>query len=302
LPYQRATERFREEVAERHEHGVCLERLRQTFSLSWSTIERWVWHVLSRRVAETEGAPAPRVMGIDEHFFTRRHGFATTLANLRTHKVHDVVLGRSEASLVDYLEKMPGKWRTRIVLMDLSETFRSIVRKHFDNALIVADRFHVVRLVNQHFMEAWKSFDAVGRKNRGLVSLMRRHAHNLKPEQVPKLRAYLAERPLLERLYDFKQDLCRMLSLKKLTQRACKRVIPDFLFAIRELLDAPLETLNVLGRTLASWKDEIARMWRFTKTNSITEGLHNKMETLSRRAYGFRNFRNYRLRVKALCG
>jgi hypothetical protein len=40
-------------------------------------------------------------------------------------------------------------------------------------------------------------------------------------------------------------------------------------------------------------------MWRFTKSNAITEGLHNKMEVISRRAYGFRNFQNYRLRVRA---
>jgi transposase len=38
-------------------------------------------------------------------------------------------------------------------------------------------------------------------------------------------------------------------------------------------------------------------MWRFSKTNGITEGFHNKMEMISRRAYGFRNFENYRLRV-----
>ena len=42
-------------------------------------------------------------------------------------------------------------------------------------------------------------------------------------------------------------------------------------------------------------------MWRFTKNNGITEGFHNKMETISRVAYGFRNFENYRLRVKVLC-
>jgi hypothetical protein len=30
--------------------------------------------------------------------------------------------------------------------------------------------------------------------------------------------------------------------------------------------------------------------------------LHSKMEVISRRAYGFRNFQNYRLRVRALCG
>ena len=39
-----------------------------------------------------------------------------------------------------------------------------------------------------------------------------------------------------------------------------------------------------------------------SRNNGITEGFHNKKETLSRQAYGFRNFENYRLRVKVLCG
>ncbi|MCF6776260.1 transposase, partial [Thiotrichales bacterium 19X7-9] len=54
--------------------------------------------------------------------------------------------------------------------------------------------------------------------------------------------------------------------------------------------------------TLYKWKDEIARMWRFTKNNGITEGFHRKMKLIQRRAYGFRNFENYRLRVKIACG
>ncbi|UAK45266.1 transposase [Legionella longbeachae] len=35
--------------------------------------------------------------------------------------------------------------------------------------------------------------------------------------------------------------------------------------------------------------------------NGITEGFHRKMKLIQRRAYGFRNFENYRLRVKVLC-
>ena len=57
----------------------------------------------------------------------------------------------------------------------------------------------------------------------------------------------------------------------------------------------------LLGTTLHSWSEEIARMWRFTRSNGITEGFHNKMETISRQAYGFRNFENYRQRVQVLC-
>ncbi|MGI4901559.1 MAG: transposase, partial [Janthinobacterium lividum] len=66
-------------------------------------------------------------------------------------KVCDVVLGRSESSLKGYLSQLPGREKVRVVVMDLSDTYRQIVRKYFPNAKIVADRFHVVRLVNQHF-------------------------------------------------------------------------------------------------------------------------------------------------------
>jgi transposase len=60
--------------------------------------------------------------------------------------------------------------------------------------------------------------------------------------------------------------------------------------------------LRALTKTLQSWLEPIVGMWRFTKNNGITEGFHTKMEIVSRRAYGFRNFENYRLRVLTHCG
>src|SRR5690606_39529057 len=50
------------------------------------------------RVAELSSRSCPTVLGIDEHFFTRKQGYATTLVDLHHHKVFDVVLGRSEGS------------------------------------------------------------------------------------------------------------------------------------------------------------------------------------------------------------
>lgn len=64
----------------------------------------------------------------------------------------------------------------------------------------------------------------------------------------------------------------------------------------------PIKPLKRLAKTLTSWHEEIARMWRFTKSNGITEGFHRKMNNIQRNAYGFRNFENYRLRVRVLCG
>ncbi len=49
-------------------------------------------------------------------------------------------------------------------------------------------------------------------------------------------------------------------------------------------------------RRLEAWQEEIGRMWRFSRSNGIIEGFHR----IQRRAFGFRNFENYR-RVRAIC-
>ena len=71
---------------------------------------------------------------------------------------------------------------------------------------------------------------------------------------------------------------------------------------IAALRQSDLEHACTLGKSLSEWTEEIVRMWRFTKNNGITEGFHRKMKLIQRRAYGFRSFSNYRLRVIAQCG
>lgn len=301
LKWQRASELFRRMIFYRHWDGISRRRLGQREGLGSATIERWFQYVLKRLAAERSSLRCPAVLGIDEHFFSRRQGFATTLCDLKNHTVYDVVLGRSEASLEGFFHALEGKNLVRVVCMDLATNYRALVRKHFPNALIVADRFHVIRLINHHFLACWREFDAIGSKNRGLLSLMRRHRHNLRPEQLEKLNAYLAERPALELIYRFKQRLTYLLLKKHRTRKQCQTLLPRLLRAIADLRQVGLAHLVQLGETLASWRQEIAAMWRFTRNNGITEGFHTKMEVLQRQAYGFRNFQNYRLRVKVMC-
>lgn len=302
LPRKRSTEEFRLDVFHRHQGGITQTHLSQSHSVSTSTVERWYHDFVEYRVRELQGRLCPIVMGIDEHFFSRKDGYATTIADLKNHKVFDVVLGRSEASLKAYLRQLKGRERVRVVVMDLSETYRAIVQKYFPNAMIVADRFHVVRLLNHHFMKVWGMLDPEGRKNRGLISLIRRHEYNLDPEQLLKLQSYFERIPGLEPLYRFKQDLMQLLLKKNQKRGEAKNLIPQLLWHMNECIQSPWDPLKTFGQTLKSWLEPIARMWRFTKSNGITEGLHTKMEMISRRAFGFRNFRNYRLRVIALCG
>lgn len=302
LGKHQSSEAFKLDVFERHSGGVAQSYIANTHQISHATVERWYKVLIKDRIDGMRNNPLPRVIGIDEHFFTKKKGYATTIADLTKHRVYDVVLGRSEASLNSYLTKLPGKDRVQVVVMDLSSTYRSIVKKHFPKAKIVADRFHVVRLIGFQFLKAWKQFDPTGRQNRGLLSLMRRHEDKLSIEQKINLQKYFEKFPILKILWKFKHELHNLMREKKLNKNKVWEKIHQFLPMIDQLKQSPIDALKTLGDTMYSWRDEIGRMWRFSKTNSITEGLHNKMEMISRRAFGFRNFNNYRLRVLALCG
>lgn len=266
-PRFRAPEAFRLEVFEAHDGGVTQRKLTLTHNISPATVERWYQNHCRLRHAEMANRPCPKVLCTEEHFFTRKRGYATTLVDLKRNKVFDVVLGRSEASLRRYLKALPGR----------------------EN----------VRLLNQHFLKVWQDHDPEGRKNRGLISLMRRHEWRLSPEQRDNLGTYLSAFPVLNALYTAKQRLNRLLLLKTLTRKRAEKALPKLLSLIKQLNASPLHRL---AKTLTSWLEPIVTMWRFRKSNGPTEGFHNKMEMMSRRAYGFRNFENYRLRVLTHCG
>ena len=299
---RRSTEPFRRQVFQAHHHGISQRTLGEREQLGSATVERWYQELLEVKVRERVNDLCPRMLGIDEHFFSRKDGFATTLCDLGKRKVFDVTLGRSEKALEPYLDGLLGKERVQVVCMDLAEHYRQLVRKHFSKAVIVADRFHVIRLVNQQFLATWSQLDPEGRKNRGLLSLVRRHPKRLDPDQVLRLRAYLNAHPAFGAVYDFIQKLCRILRWKTINQKKARRLVPYLVWLINQLKSSPFPALVQLGKTLWAWKEEIVRMLRFSKTNGITEGFHNKMEMISRRAYGFKNFENYRLRVRVLCG
>jgi len=307
LPYRQSTEEFRKDVFHRHQGGHTQKYLARTHLVSASTVERWYHDFVEYRVKELQGRSCPIVLGIDEHFFSRKKGkarYATTFVDLRNHKVFDVVLGKysEDQELQVFLKNLPGKEKVKVVVMDMSKDYRRLVKKHFPNAMIVTDRFHVVRWINHQFLNAWKQFDPEGRKNKKLLSLMRTHQWNLEPKQQAKLEWYFSEHPEMRAIYDFKQGLMQLMLVKKINQRQAKDLIPQFLWHLNELLKSPIQAFQKLGKTLKTWKEPMVRMWRFSKSNGITEGFHNVMEVISRRAFGFKNFQNYRLRVIALCG
>lgn len=157
-------------------------------------------------------------------------------------------LGRSESSLRQYLSSLQGRDKVQLIVMDLSETYRRIAKQYFPKATIIADRFHVIRLVNHHFLKAWKLQDEEGRKNRGLLSLMRRHEWHLNEEKHKTLMSYLDDYPVLKTLYEVKQKLTGLLLHKSVNESYMSQLLPNFLELLEQMKSSPLKGLAKHGK------------------------------------------------------
>lgn len=62
-----------------------------------------------------------------------------------------------------------------------------------------------------------------------------------------------------------------------------------------------LPEIQTLRRTLMKWRKEILAHFEHRITNAMTEGFNNKAKLVKRRRYGYRSFRNYRLRLLNAC-
>ena len=302
MPGRRTSEPWRAVIYERHHDGICASVLARREKSSAATVGRIYAQFTQRKAKERLSLDCPRVLGIDEHTLHRGQRFATTFCDLKNRRVFDISPGRSEAELAGYLRGLRGREHVRIACIDLSSSYRALIRRWFPRAVIVADRFHAIRVAGVHLMRVARQLVPQLGWNRGWLALLRSRYDRLDPEHKQRLEVLLAHHPALRAVYELKERLCALLRLKLQSKRACRAHIAQLLELIDTLRQSGLEAALTLAKTLSDWSVEIGRMWRFSRTNAVTEGFHRKMKLIQRRAYGFKSFSNYRLRVIAQCG
>lgn len=306
MKWQRRNERLNDAITRECANGVSNKKIAEKYRISESTVERQLHRNHRKLLREQLSYPCPQVLGIDEHSIhrgrTKRHKFAVTLADLRHHRVYEVFEGKTSKVLEANLRRLKGRSKVRVVCMDLCSPFRSLIMRLFPNAKIVADRFHVIRLVIDAFHEFCKAEDPEIRWKRGITCALRTKGANLSSEQKLLLEKEFSEHPAIRTAYEFKEELCSLLCMKEQKRKNCIPLLARLKEMVWQMLNDAPAIFQKLGRTIRQWFEPIIRMWRFSKSNGITEGFHRKMKVIQRRAYGYRNFQNYRLRVLVECG
>lgn len=299
MPGRRTTQRYRRSLLWACENYADLKRVRRAFHCSNDLIYRALYEQLELR-RRTRLYPWPKSIGIDEHAFRRyaRYApttYATMIVDHKNRRVMEIVEGKTGDELRAALESIPGRENVQEVTLDMSDTYRSFVKDFFPNARIVADKFHVLRLLTPHINRVRKEITG-DRRTLKIRRLLLRNGKNLDYWERLELKRWLDHHPRLEELYYWKEKLHSLYRI-----RGYARAETALAFMLDEMASSRAKEIKTLRRTLLRWRKEVLNYFVRRITNGRTEGFNNVAKVIKRRSYGFRNFQNYRLRVLNAC-
>lgn len=238
------------------------------------------------------------ILNVDEHSFSGRD-LKITIGEPRHKKLLSVLKDDRQETLTRYLESLPNEAKSRVkeVCIDMKLGYLKVIEKTLPDALIVADRFHVVKeMVRQveDLRKIMQNNGRIGNKriNRFLLAKNREDLNNSERERLKMIFARNKKFPSLQNAYFVKEKVREIYLSKNKTEAARK-----FDVLISQLEGVEVGKLREMRDTLKRWKPCILNFFESRTTNGFIEGCHNKIKLIKRMSYGFRNFRNYVLKI-----
>jgi transposase len=297
LPRQRSTQRFKRTLLWAVERMRSMKAVRDTYQCSSSMLYKTVYEHLELKLRQYK-TPWPEVVGIDEHFFSRRKGYSeffTVFTDIKRHKVREAVLGRSKKEVLGKIEHIEHVENVKWCIMDLSETYRSLAKEKFPKAQIVADKFHVLRLLSPALRK--KRIEITGdRRTLRIKRLLQKNRHRLNYFDRTDVDQFLKQHPDLNEIYRMKERMHELYRCKGL-----QRATINFDRLITQAQNSSLPELKKLAHTLIKWKAEILNYFITGYTNAMTEGFNRVASLVKNLGFGYKNPDNYRLRYLSAC-
>ena len=297
-------------------HGRAVSAVAGELGCDWHTVMDAVIAYGTPLVDDPARIGEVTALGLDETLFVRsgawkRRSWVTSIVDVsKPAQLLDVVEGRTAKAPSDWLEARPKAWREGIswAAMDLSGPYRKTFNDSLPGATQVADPFHVIKLANTRLDEVRRrvQHDTLGHRGhrddplyRSRRLLTKGH-ERLDETGEAKLLGFLDAG-------DPKGEV-RMAWHAKETLRGFydqpADAADDYLTDLAaNLVDREMSPeLRQLGRTLRRWHHEIVAWHQAQISNGPTEATNSLIKLIKRVGFGFRRFRNYRLRVLLYAG
>lgn len=301
---RRHTRRF-----EQHIYRACLgSDCKAVAQANWlhpvtvkGIFKRW-----AKRTVRIQGPIRVRVLGIDEISLKKRHKqYALVLSDLQQRCVIAVLPERSKAQLEAWFEQLSplARRNIQVVSIDMWHPYRQAVQAKVPHAKLVADRFHVMKQLNYRLTQMRRAIQRQADETtqhllKGSRWILVKNRADLTLKEETHLLEILNACPQLRTLYLLKEEF-RTICEKAKDRQQADRFLRVWLWKAERTGD---RFLLKFVKTLRNWWHEILNYFDDRITNGFVEGINRAIRTIINRAYGYRNFENFRLQILAQLG
>jgi transposase len=282
---------------------MTIQDVARHLGISWDVIKEIQKRDLTRRFSRRCLKNVRRI-AIDEIAVLKGHRYLTVVLDMDTGAVIFVGDGKGGDALDPFWKKLRrSRAKVKAVAMDMSPAYISAVLEHLPKATIVFDHFHVIKLFNDKLSDLRRDLYREAKENlhkevlKGTRWLLLKNPENLDPEKKEKER--LAEALKLNEplscAYYLKEDL-RQIWLQP-NKETAEIVFADW---VKRAQSTSIKMLKKFADTLAGYKSGILAYYDYRISSGPLEGTNNKIKTMKRMAYGFRDMEFFKLKIMAL--
>jgi transposase len=296
------THTFERYVLELSRH-MTIKDVARHLGVGWDLVKEIQKRNLQRRFTKPK-LKHLRHIAIDEISIGRGHRYLTVVLDLDSGAVVFVGVGKGADSLLPFWKRLRGAHaRIKAVATDMSPAYIAAVSAHLPKAIHVFDRFHVVKLFNEKFslfrQELQREAEGPLHKKvlKGTRWLLLKNPENLDEErdERKRLEKALALNKPLATVYYMKEDLRQIWDQKD--KPAAEVFLDDWIARAR---CSGIRMLQQFAVTLGAHRTGILAYYDCPITTAALEGTNNKIKTMQRQAYGFRDQEFFKLKIYAL--
>ena len=297
--YTRGFERYALELSA---HMTILDVARH-LNVGWDLIKDIQKRFLHKRFGRPRLKDL-RQIAVDEISIAKGHKYLTVVMDLDSGAVVFVGDGNGTEALTPFWRRLKrSRARIEAVAMDMSKAYIRAVRDKLPTATIVFDHFHVIKLFNDKLQEFRRQlFNQVQsemekRVIKGTRWLLLKNPENLVEErnEPQRLQKALELNQPLATVYYMKEDLRQLWAQK--TRKRSARFLADWMARARA---SGIGMLVRFADTLQTHLDGILAYYDYPISTGPLEGTNNKIKTMKRQAYGFRDKEFFKLKIMGI--
>jgi len=296
--YTKAFERYALELSR---HMTILDVARH-LGVSWDVIKDIQKRNLKKRFSRPKLRKLKQI-AIDEISIGRGHHYLTIVLDLISGAVVFVGDGKGVEALEPFWKRVrKAKAKIKAVAIDMSPSYISAVWRYLPEAAIVFDHFHIIKLFNDGLSDLRRKLyheaEVMEKKViKGTRWLLLKNPENLdeKRNEPRRLKEALEFNQPLATAYYMKEDL------RQFWKQADKKTAENFLVDwVYRAGSSGISMLKKFARTLALHRTGILAYYDYPISTGPLEGTNNKIKTMKRQAYGFRDLEFFKLKIMAI--